>query len=1028
MMASQSNPRLSFASYNCRGINDQKVDYVRELMNVHDVLFIQEHWRLDEGLSLLERQLQVANVFGKSGMDATCMLTGRPFGGCAVLVKKTLQCTVSPIDTNNRRLFSCILRFPNDISFLLHCVYMPNDTCFDVSNIELFNDILIEIDFVNVSHENVQHIMIAGDFNTDLDRARSLHTESLLDFCEHRDFVICKYLDVANVDFSYSNACMHVSSLIDHFVISESLVPSVMRFECIHHGHNLSDHCAVALSLCDVMQHVPCNNSRNDRLRFSWAKANEIDVMVYKYTLSECLRAIELPVDILACDGLNCECIMGLIDEYYDAIINACLKAANCAIPKPGRRAVAGWSEHVKPYKERSMLWYRLWLENDKPDSGVVYDCMIKAKRDYKRVVRWVLRNQEKLGANKMAEALLARRERDFWTEVSKKSKGSGSSANYIDDATGVEEIGQLFSDKFNELYNSVPYDESEMYELKCKIEDQLTHQCSRGRCYHEHRVDAGDVLKAVHKLKRGKADVCDGITSDCFKNACDELFVHISFLFNAMITHCYAPAPFLSATIVPIPKNARKSRNDSANYRSIAIGNVIGKIFDKIVLVKHACILDTSALQFGFKSKHSTVQCTFVFNEIVQKYVSQGSPCYAVLLDATKAFDRVHFVKLFSLLLERSMCPTIIKLLLFMYTNQCLSVRWQSATTDPFSCANGIKRGGVLSPVLFCLYMDEVLRRLKQLDIGCRIGDIFAGALCYADDLCLLAPSRGAAQRMLSVCEHFAQEYNVAFNAKKSKLLVFQPLTSNAPSNANTEYHAPLTLCGNNIVSSETELYLGNIVGKNSHAKSIGRAIQDLLYRTNVLMSRFYYCPFDIRLKLFYTYCSSFYGSPLFSFFGNEFHKLCVTWNKCLKKVCKLNMRTRTCLISPLTRKPDLKTQLLLRFCTYIKKCLSSENPLIRAVTFKCHNSFTCVGQNFRALLGHLNLDFDIFNCKSLDVLINQLRNVFCTNMITEEIIAHCDAIHEIRMFLDGDLTIPNFDIGECRDLLYLLCTCDIT
>ena len=265
MAAMQHNPCLSFASYNCRGINDHKVDYIRELMNEHDVLFIQEHWRLDEGLSLLECQLQVANVFGKSGMDATRMLTGRPFGGCAVYVKKTLHCTVSPVDTNSRRLFSCILRFPNDVSFLLHCVYMPTDTCYDVANNELFNDILNEIDFVNVSHENVQHVIIAGDYNTDLEREGSLHTESLLNFCESRNFRICKYFDVANVDFSYSNACMHVTSLIDHFVVSESLVPSVTRYECIHHGHNLSDHCAVTLTLRDVMQHVACNNSRNDR-------------------------------------------------------------------------------------------------------------------------------------------------------------------------------------------------------------------------------------------------------------------------------------------------------------------------------------------------------------------------------------------------------------------------------------------------------------------------------------------------------------------------------------------------------------------------------------------------------------------------------------------------------------------------------------------------------------------------------------------------------------------------------------------
>ena len=153
------------------------------------------------------------------------------------------------------------------------------------------------------------------------------------------------------------------------------------------------------------------------------------------------------------------------------------------------------------------------------------------------------------------------------------------------------------------------------------------------------------------------------------------------------------------------------------------------------------------------------------------------------------------------------------------------------------------------------------------------------------------------------------------------------------------------------------------------------------------------------------------------------------MTWNKCLKKVCKLNVRTRTCLLSPLTQKPDLKTQLLLRFCTFIKKCMSSENPLIRAVTISCHNSFSSVGQNFRALLGYLKLDFDMFNFRPLNVLMNKLRSVCSADyVITDEIIARCAAIFELCMFLDGDVTIINFDTDDCCYLLYLQCTCDAT
>ena len=72
------------------------------------------------------------------------------------------------------------------------------------------------------------------------------------------------------------------------------------------------------------------------------------------------------------------------------------------------------------------------------------------------------------------------------------------------------------------------------------------------------------------------------------------------------------------------------------------------------------------------------------------------------LLLDASKAFDRVEYVKLFSDLRERRLCPIVIRLPMNMYVNQCLQVRWNSLVSDRFSIANGVKQGGgVLSPIL---------------------------------------------------------------------------------------------------------------------------------------------------------------------------------------------------------------------------------------------------------------------------------------------------------------------------------------
>jgi len=54
----------------------------------------------------------------------------------------------------------------------------------------------------------------------------------------------------------------------------------------------------------------------------------------------------------------------------------------------------------------------------------------------------------------------------------------------------------------------------------------------------------------------------------------------------------------------------------------------------------------------------------------------------------------------------------------------------------------NGVKQGGTVSPVLFCIYIDGLLHLLRESNVGCFIGNVFVGALAYADDIALLAPT----------------------------------------------------------------------------------------------------------------------------------------------------------------------------------------------------------------------------------------------------------------------------------------------
>ena len=80
-------------------------------------------------------------------------------------------------------------------------------------------------------------------------------------------------------------------------------------------------------------------------------------------------------------------------------------------------------------------------------------------------------------------------------------------------------------------------------------------------------------------------------------------------------------------------------------------------------------------------------------------------------MLDSSKAFDRLNYCKLFRIILNRGVCPLICRLLLNMYLDQRLRVRWNSTTLQLFNVTNGVKQGGVISPILFCIYMDGLIK-----------------------------------------------------------------------------------------------------------------------------------------------------------------------------------------------------------------------------------------------------------------------------------------------------------------------------
>ena len=160
----------------------------------------------------------------------------------------------------------------------------------------------------------------------------------------------------------------------------------------------------------------------------------------------------------------------------------------------------------------------------------------------------------------------------------------------------------------------------------------------------------------------------------------------------------------FLSSTVIPIPKKSNSNLTQSKNYRGIALSSCFWN--DNIILIKHVDKLSTSDLQFGFKRNSSTQTCTMVLKESLMYYSKNNSFTFCTFLDDTMAFDRVNYCKLFHLLIKRGLPMGVIGVLIQLYTGHCVRVVWAGYASTFFTAANGVKQGGVLSPIfVLCLY-----------------------------------------------------------------------------------------------------------------------------------------------------------------------------------------------------------------------------------------------------------------------------------------------------------------------------------
>ena len=221
------------------------------------------------------------------------------------------------------------------------------------------------------------------------------------------------------------------------------------------------------------------------------------------------------------------------------------------------------------------------------------------------------------------------------------------------------------------------------------------------------------ELSKAIDSLASGKAPGCDGIPPDLLKHCKAALLHSLHVLLCQYRQEGAVPQDMRDAKTITLFKN-KGERSDCNNHRGISLLSVIGKVFEKVILIRLLKLAERvhSESQCGFRAGRSTTDMVFSLCQLQEKCREQQMPLYIAFIDL-KAFDLVSRDGLFKILPKIGCPPKLQSMIESFHTNMKGTVQFNSSSSRPFDIRSGVKQGCVLAPTLFGIFFAPLLRHL---------------------------------------------------------------------------------------------------------------------------------------------------------------------------------------------------------------------------------------------------------------------------------------------------------------------------
>lgn len=289
--------------------------------------------------------------------------------------------------------------------------------------------------------------------------------------------------------------------------------------------------------------------------------------------------------------------------------------------------------------------------------------------------------------------------------------------------------------------------------------------------------ISVEEIEEAIKRMKRCKAPGADGIPADLLKLAClgeeNSFLLTIHSMINFMFKHGVIPGAWCQSVVVAIPKKGDPT--DMNNYRGISLMGSVLKLLMIVISGRLNEAMEAGGLfsqsQAGFRKSEECITQVACLVELCRRRRLEDRPTYLTFIDLKKAYDTVPHEALMAKLHYYGVRGRTLKFIRELYTRSTIAVRCGDGTSEPVPLKRGVRQGCPLSPVLFNVFINDILDDTGAL--GVPMGTQRVPGLLFADDLVCTTPNRMKTEQLNAHLSRWLRDNEMTVGIQKCGIMV---------------------------------------------------------------------------------------------------------------------------------------------------------------------------------------------------------------------------------------------------------------